>query len=181
MHERKAIRDAAIALLVGKTDAGSRVNRSRQAPVRGAELPLISVYSDREVSDPSTFSSAPRKIKRTLTLVVEAWLSAADANADQLDDLFDAMALQIETALDADVDLDGSVFWFAGPAATEFGLYMEGNRPMGCVHLEFTAVYHSDLRTQIADDARDDLTSEDIQIKVTPTADPPSEDLITTP
>lgn len=182
-HERREIRDAVVAALTGKTVAESRIYKSRRAPIPTAKLPALCVYTDSETVDPATVSTAPRELKRILTLVVEGWISADGANADQLDDLFDALALEIETAIDLDDSLGGTVFWCA-PAATEFGVTVEGSRPMGCVHIEFTAVYHSELRTGTQDDERDNLDAIDVKTRGAdwdpdPAHVPPTEDLVT--
>lgn len=176
-HERQAIRAAMVALLKGNTDADQRVFQSRQSPVRDHELPAICLYTDSEVTEPASFKTAPRELERVLTVAIDAYIAAPNNDADQLDDALDAMAVQIETALDADPDFDGSVFW-SGLAATEFAVALEGKRPIGVLHLEYTCVYHSDLRTAAADDARDIFNTADVKIAVTPTADP-SENLIT--
>ncbi len=147
-HERKDIRDAAIAALLGETDAGSRVSASRMAPPQNAELPCLSVYTDDETVDPASKNTTPRELRRTVTLAIEGWVSVPAGDA--LDDAFDALALEIETAMDADADLDQTVYSCVLDR-TEMGVKMDGNRPMGCVRLEYTATYLTDLRLEEAE------------------------------
>jgi hypothetical protein len=133
------------------TSAGPRVLATRNAPVR-SDLPALSVYTDTEIVSETSVSSSPRELARTLTLVVEGWVSASDTNGESLDNALDAVALEIETALDQDLNLLGTAFTSV-LTSTEFGVKVDGNRPMGCVHLEFAVVYHSDLRVSAPTDA----------------------------
>lgn len=147
MHERQAIRDAAVTALAGATAAGARVYKTRLAPIRQAELPAISVYTEEESVTPESLKTSPRELTRSVTLAVEAWVRATDNVDDALDDL----ALEIETAMDADQNLGATAF-DSILMRTEIGLKLDGDRPMGCVHLEYAVTYHTDLRvTESAD------------------------------
>ena len=155
MHERQAIRQAVVAQLRGSapdynTAAGARVFETRMAPIRSAELPAISVYTSDETIDADSAATAPRELRRTLQLAIEAWC-AATVNVD---DAFDALALQIETAMDSDVNLADTCFSCV-LSSIETGIKMEADKPMGCVRLEYSVVYHTDLRTSAADTARE--------------------------
>lgn len=147
-HERRDIRVAIVAALSGETDAGVRVYASRLAPVRAAELPTILVYTNEEQTDPASAASCPRSLKRTVQVSVEGYLKAVD----DIDDAFDALALQIETAMDADLNFGGAAFdsYLAG---TELGGKVEGNVPMGVVRLDYVVTYYSDLRVAVQDAA----------------------------
>jgi hypothetical protein len=145
-HERTELRDAVQAqLIAASTSAGSRVTKSRLAPLPQSELPALSVYTEDEVSTGK--DTAPRELTRTVTLAVEGW---AVATAD-IDDALDALALEIEEAMDSDLN-------FGGTAAdsvlvgTEFGLKMDGNRPMGAVRLSYAVTYFTGLRNDELDD-----------------------------
>ncbi len=155
-HERQAIREAVIDQLIGdspyNTSAGLRVTKSRMAPHAQAQLPAISVYTDDESVDPASRMTAPRELKRTVQLAIEAWV-VADADVD---DALDAIALQIETAMDADLEFDETAY-SSVLASTETGIKLDGNRPMGAVRMVYTVVYHTDLRTSVADAAMDEF------------------------
>ena len=145
-HERQDIRDAVIALLKGTapdyaTAAEARVFPSRMAPLRTVELPAISVYTDNETVDPASGNSAPRELKRTVELVIEAWVRATSDVEDALDDF----ALEIETALDADTEFNDTAY-SSSLDSTEIGLKLDGDKPMGCVRLKYSVTYHTDLR-----------------------------------
>jgi len=150
-HERQQIRDAVVAQLIGAvvvgpvttyaTAAGARVYKSRQPPVPTAQLPAIGVYTDSEEVDPASKNTAPRELKRMPVVAIEGWVSASG----DVDDACDDLALEIETAMDADDSLDGCAF-SSVLSSTEIGLFTQGNRPMACVRLEYSVVYHTDLR-----------------------------------
>ncbi len=169
IHERQAIRDAIVAALVSQTSAGTRVSKSRREPVRSVELPAISVYVESEKTNEKTFLTAPVELERILTVSIDAWVSADGKEADRLEDTLDAIALQVETAMDVDTNLSGTAYWSA-LAATELGTLAaaEGRRPMGCAHLEYTVVYHSDARVADAQGLRPDFDTADFKIAVAP-------------
>lgn len=155
LHERKQLRDAVVAqLIAGATSAGARVRPSRMEPPQTSELPAIGVYTpDEEVTGLAT---APRELTRTAVVAIEAWVIAAQ----NLEDAFDALALQIETAMDTDL-------WLGGAAntsvlsGTSTGIQLDGARPMGMLRLEYTCVYKTDQRTAAAHAAREDFTTLD--------------------
>lgn len=147
MHERQAIREAIIAQLTGiapayPTDAQARVFKSREAPVRIAELPAINIYIDSELIAPGSELSSPRELKRVVVIAIEGWVRASE----NVDDALDALALQIETAMDSDPYLANNAF-DSILASTETGIKLTGDKPMGCVHLEYAITYHSQVRT----------------------------------
>lgn len=121
------------------TAARDRVFSSRQAPLRSSEIPAINVYVDSETIDDVSASSAPRELKRTMVLAVEGWVASSSA----VDDALDALALEIETALDAAVPAGASDLVLS---SSEIGLKVDGAQPLGCVHLEFEVTYYTDPR-----------------------------------
>lgn len=159
VHERQAIRDAVVTLLTGTapnfaTSAEQRIFKTRLAPVRASELPAISVYCDNETVTDN--QSSPRELTRTMTVAIDGWARATENVDDALDDL----ALEIETAMDSSTELLDTAY-SAVLTTTEVGIKLDGDRPMGCVHLEYTVVYHSDLRVG---HATDDFDTADIHI-----------------
>ncbi len=157
-HERKQLRDAIVAqLIAAATSAGSRVFATRLAPVPEAQLPAISVYTDDETVDPASANTAPRELKRTVLVRVDCWVAGAP-----LDDGLDAIALEVETAMDGDCEFDQTAF-SSIMTGTEFGMKMEGSRPMGVVSLTYSCVYNTFLRV---DDPTDDFDTADIRFSL---------------
>lgn len=160
-HERQDIRAAIVArLIAASTGAGSRVSTQRMRPLRKAGLPAILVYSDSEKVSEGSAETSPRELTRTAVFVVEAWVSA---EASALEDAMDAIALQIETAMDQDLNLAHPSTPTVPTAfdstliGTEFGVDPDGELPMGCVHLEYAITYHSDLRITAPTDLFDQV------------------------
>ena len=148
MHERAAVRQAIVAQLTGaapnwRTSAEGRVVKSRQAPVKRQSLPMISVASDSDITDTSSLQNAPRELKRNYQVVITGWVLAEQGI--EVDDALDALALEIEAAMDVDTFLDGhasdSVL-----LSSVFGEKLDGDRPMGVVELTYNVVLFTDLR-----------------------------------
>ena len=158
MHERQAIRNAVVAALTNTTAAGSRVVKSRQEPVRMAELPTINVASIDDTTDEESSSSAPRDLFRTYTLRIVGFVSAASPAVGpetSVDDALDALALEIEAALDADVTF-GDTASDSYVSGTEFDEGLSaGDRPMGAVVLTLVAKYRTGLRVAAPQNAFD--------------------------
>lgn len=103
MHTRRAIREAIASALTGLSTTGSRVYQTRIYPVADNNLPGLAIYT-RSESDEYTTITQPRKILRTLTASIEAYVKAT---AD-IDDQLDAIASEVEVAIYADVTLGGN-------------------------------------------------------------------------
>jgi hypothetical protein len=149
VHERKAIRDAVAAQLVAaSTSVGTRVFTSRYAPFQLDECPAIRVTTEEELTDTEKSKTSPRQLSRTVTVKITGFLVAAEAD---MADALDALALEIEAAMDADRFLSNSDGATARDSmlkssATEVGT--SGDKLMGAVVLEYTADYRSPKRTQ---------------------------------
>lgn len=142
MHERQAIRDALVAALTGKTPAGTNVFKTRVEPFRQAQLPAVHLYIDSESVEEESATTAPRELKRTAIVGIDGWLAVEP----DLDDRLDDFALAIEAALDADPWLNETASAVI-LSSTEMGLSVQGDRKLGCVHLEFAVTYFSPVRT----------------------------------
>lgn len=158
MHERQAIREAVVAQLIGvapafRTSAQGRVTKSRMAPMRGTDLPAINIYTDGDETAAGSKDTAPRELTRTTVVTIEAWARYAE----NVDDVLDELALEIETAMDVDLNLAGTAF-DSVLERTEIGIKLEGDRPMGCVHLEYAVTFHTDLRVAAPVDIFDTAT-----------------------
>ena len=101
-HVRKSIRDNVVSTLTGLSITGSNVYASRIYPLAVDKLPGIAVYTKQEESDTITLSGN-RTIDRNCTIAVEVYVYG-NANYD---DQLDAIAVEIEEALSADVTRGG--------------------------------------------------------------------------
>lgn len=158
-HERKQIRDAVVAALTGETGAGARVFASRALPVRH-DLPTILVHTPDEETDPASRASAPRVLMRTAQVQIEAIVTAASESA--LEDAIDAIALEVETAMDVDLNLDGYAFDSA-LVSTETIVNGDGDKLLGLARLAYAVKYESQPRTETADAARERLQTVSVQ------------------
>ena len=166
MHPRKRIRDAVVARLVdANAEVGDRVFPSRFNPLWEPELPAILVYFRDEKAD--VFSGAPRRLRRTVPLVVEIIAHAGPA----LDDEFDAIALDVEKALNADSEGTGSLDGTANDClytGTEFSASDEGKVPMGMARLLFDVDYVMDESDTVVPD---EFLKANVRIDLAPTDD----------
>jgi hypothetical protein len=151
-HERQLLREAIVARLIGtapayRTAAGDRVRKSRHAPNTTDQLPVISVFSLEEPIHESSASTAPRELKRTASIEIVGWV-VASANVD---DVFDALVLQIEAVMDGDPQFDG----YASDSIlenTQFAESLEGERPIGAVSMTYTCTYFTQARRALPTD-----------------------------
>lgn len=94
-HLRKQIRDATREALLGLYTTGPNVHVSRRKPfVSGDQIPALCIYTLAEESGAETMGPA-RRLQRMLDLVVEIVVAAND----DMDDLIDRIALEVETAM----------------------------------------------------------------------------------
>lgn len=153
-HERQQLREAIVAQLKGpsndRTSAGSRVTKSRMEPQTIDQLPAISVYSADEAIHESSSSTAPRELKRLPRIQIVGWVVASSA----VDDALDALALQIETAMDLDHTLDHYAF-DSILESTSFVQIEGGERPLGAVSLTYACTYHTQVRNAAPTDIFD--------------------------
>ena len=141
-HQRKLIRDAIVARLVGNTDAGDRVYSNRATALR--VLPAILVYTQDESS--RVFDEGPRTLERTARISIEIAVQFTDE--EQLDDRLDAIADQIETLMHADEQLrDGEGVPLCSDAVltgTEMQVVDDGRQPIGAARLTYEVRYYTD-------------------------------------
>ncbi len=153
-HERQLIREAVVAQLKGpgnnRTAAGARVNKSRMEPARSAHLPLISVYSADEITKEASAKSSPRVLERTPRIVIVGWVVANE----EVDDAADALALEIETAMDIDPNFDGYAF-DSVYESTQVTIDVTGERPMAAVALTYAITYETHRRIAAPTDVFD--------------------------
>ncbi len=147
-HPRQEIREAVKAALLGPqaeedppvyaTSAGARVYETRMVPWQRLKLPAIAVYTLQESAD--LRGTAPRERFRKLSLAVEAAVKAGE----NVDDALDAIALQMEAAMDVDETFGGKASDSA-LQTTELDVATVGDQEIGLVRLTFEVTYFSEV------------------------------------
>lgn len=137
-HPRTLIRQAVKAALLNATTAADRVHTSRSVAWRPKDLPAIAIYTLEEEVDPSSANSAPRELKRNLSLAVEV----AAVQQASIDDELDALAQEVERAICADDTLGGKASDIV-LASTNVDILADGERIIGVMRLEFAATYYT--------------------------------------
>lgn len=111
-HVRKQIRDAVIARLVGATAAGAKVDANRTVAPAISRCPFIVVEVSRTGIDQATLGDA---LVRELSVDVVIHVAQSGNAADALD----AIAVQVEQALDVDLPVAVSDFVLTGDEIDE--------------------------------------------------------------
>lgn len=144
MHQRRLIREAAMAQLAGRTMAGARVLSHPTEPWKRGALPVIGVYTDDEQIEDQSKTNRPRETWRDLDVVIVLWVAHTQANpaVDALDD----GAEQIEAAMALDPYLSGTVgLTGAVLVSTEVAILDDEQQRadplIGVVRLVYTAPY----------------------------------------
>lgn len=152
-HPRKLVRDAVTALLTNATAAATRVFPTRIDPIRNSKLPAIAVYTPSEEIVPEKSDTAPRELHRIVKLEIVGFVE--HTSAVPADDAMDAIAEQIEAAMDANRYLGGA----AGDSVLESTLMQireEDGRSDPLVGM-VTLTYAVEYRTQPIVGALDDF------------------------
>jgi hypothetical protein len=163
MHQRQRIRDAAKDALVNQTAAEGRVFRTRVLPLRKIELPAIAVYTGREASDRDSWNTAPRKLWREMSLVIEF---TVEKDPDlEIEDQLDDMLSQVERAL---VQTDGEHGALSGTCADcvfddlEPEFFEVGEKIVGTYTTRWLVTYHSYM-PEAEDKPLDDLVTVNVR------------------
>jgi hypothetical protein len=139
LHQRRQIRDAVVAALkAADTAAGERVFPARSNPFKRVDLPAVAVLTSSETSDDG--QTAPRELKRVMRLEVQA----AVEDTANVQDVLDALALQLERAMHADPTFGGVC---ADSTLTESSLLVDGQtgqREVGALGLAYRVTYYTD-------------------------------------
>jgi hypothetical protein len=158
LHRRHIIRNAVREQLLEKTAAADRVFKSRVVPFKRLQLPALAVYALEEPVDPESRSTAPRELTRNLQLRVECVVAASE----DVDDAMDALALQVEDAIDADETFGGEAA-DAILASTSLEIGERGDQPIGVVSLTYAVTYYT-RPSDAADPSKvDDLKTVDVK------------------
>ena len=135
-HPRKLIRDAVTAALIGNTSAGVRVYPTRKTEHLENELPVISVYT---LSEDSELVIRPRELERDLRVMIECMVTANE-NAD--DDM-DALALEVEAAMNADYTF-GLTCFESELKSTDMDSVEDSGREVGILEMTYQFSYRTD-------------------------------------
>lgn len=146
MHYRQRIRDAVKQrLLAANTLAGTNVFTSRARPVLEIlqrQQMVLSVYTSDENSEPSPDSY---NLVRTLTVSIEGMAGGGD----DLDDVLDNLAEQVEAAIDADDTLGTLLTEPMELQSTVSEITARGNQQVGAFRMDFEAQYTTPLITEL--------------------------------
>jgi hypothetical protein len=142
MHQRRIIRDAIAAQLIGKTAAGPRVTRARVDPHQRRHLPALSVYTPSESVDPDSTTRRPRELTRELAVEIVGW--AVHSEAYPATDALDDLAEQVEAVIDLDPYLGGAA-GLGGAVLQSTDVKIEGEENsdllVGVIVLTYTVPY----------------------------------------
>jgi hypothetical protein len=146
MHYRQRIRDAvAQRLLAANTLAGANVFTSRARPVLEILQKRESVLSVYTSDETSTDSPDGYNRVRTLTVSIEGMAGGGD----DLDDILDNMAAQVEAAINADDTLGTLLTEPMELQATVSEITARGNQQVGAFRMDFEAQYITELITEV--------------------------------
>jgi hypothetical protein len=138
-HPRQDIREA-VAMRLRETF--ENVFASRAKPLFDQDLPAILVYAASEsVKQERWDTDGFGALSRELNLFVEA----VATGKDDLDDKLDALAEQIENALDGweIPNRKSAVLRFRG---TDMDMSIEGNKTYGAIRLAFSLTYMTETK-----------------------------------
>ena len=134
MHLRQQIRAAVVASLNAVAGFTGRVHATRLTPFDQKLLPRLCVYTTEEKSGLDTASGLMRQVTLQIELLV--------AGFDQLDDVVDGHAVNIEKALGANRTLGGLAF-DCELTATTLSTHMDGEKKTGRGLLTYLVTYRS--------------------------------------
>lgn len=157
MHPRKQIRDKVVSLLIGKTDAANNIFPSRVRPIEEQTLPTVQVYANSESTE--IWQEAPREYERKLSLSVQITAKADDS----LEDVLDAIAIQVEDVLRQDHTL-GELCRDVILSGTELTLNQNGDTLIGSCNITYDILYYTRaVADRIPENGYNDLNTMDIK------------------
>jgi hypothetical protein len=159
-HPRQIIREAVKAqLLAANTAAEDRIRDLSAIPWRRSECPGVSVFTPAEDSDVEyARNTAPRELLRTIRVAIEGAVVVSENLANELD----ALALEIEHAIDRDERLGGAAA-DAILESTTTGISREGQEPIGLVQITYQVRYYSRPSDFADPGAMDDFRTADVK------------------
>lgn len=142
MHYRQTIRDAvAQRLAAAETLAGSNVFTSRARPILEILQKREAVLSVYTADETSRRVPDGHLLARTLTVSIEG----AAGGGDDLDDLLDLFAEQVEAAIDADPTLSNLLTEQMVLTGTTSEISARGNQQVGAMRMDFECTYMTPL------------------------------------
>lgn len=169
---KRKIRLKAKEILLGRTKAGENVFVSRSSKLDSGELPAIIIYPNNEKIQ--KFNEAPKDYKRIFTLSIEV-IGTAPTD-DELDDLIEDMAEQIESLMEqAETDDEkgfGKLISSLELVGTQYAVDPEGGDPIASIKLDFELVFYADAITEDVSPLPD-LKGVDVKWQVGHNADSP--------
>ncbi len=135
-HVRRQIREAVETVLDG-LPSGPNVVKPRGHAVARARLPAVRVVAREEAAEPDAMGDGGT-LARRLTLTVEGLAEGGD----DLENVLDGLASEVETAVGADPTFGGLVedSWLA---STEIAVGEPGERRTGAIELGFAVLYRT--------------------------------------
>lgn len=138
MHYRQTIRDAvAQRLAAAETLAGPNVFTSRARPILEILQKREAVLSVYTADETSRRVPDGHLLERTLTISIEG----AAGGGDDLDDLLDLFAEQVEAAIDADPTLGTLLSDEMELTATTSEISARGNQQVGAFRMDYACQY----------------------------------------
>jgi hypothetical protein len=134
-HVRKQIRDALVETLTGLNTVKSRVFASRVHPMNDNELPCLLVYTRNESAAPITMTR-PRRMERSLSVMVDACVKMAAGYDDKLDKI----AVEVEKAIYNSTSLR-AIAKDIVLTESEIKITGEAEKPVAVISMTFEAVY----------------------------------------
>jgi len=166
-HPRQLVRDAFVTALTGATAAGASVESTRVLRYRRDQLPAVLVYFETETVEADSHNSSPRYLERTVSIVVEGWVQ--QAAGVEIENALDDLALEIETAIDADPYLGGVIGDLGARLDdTTAEVREEGQQLLGLVALTYLCEYETQLGVTPADDFDTSETTYNLANEVDP-------------
>ncbi|MCT4575085.1 MAG: hypothetical protein N4A43_02390 [Alphaproteobacteria bacterium] len=144
MHPRQQIREAvANRLKEVNTKAKNRVFTSRAKPIFDQDMPAIIIYTNEENIKQERWDTDGFG---ALTRELDIFIEAIDKGKEELDDNLDALALEIENALDGweIPNRKSSVLKFTG---TDMDMSIDGKSIYGAIRLSFSLNYRTKTKT----------------------------------
>lgn len=139
-HARTQIRNAVTTAVTGLTTTGSNVYESHVYPIGEDQLPGLTVYTAQETSELMSFSmgSSTTTLKRTVQLVVTAYVKAKDNS----DEIADKIMTEVEAAIQGNAALQ-SLVKFIHPTDLQVDFSGEGDVPVAIAAQTFLVEYHT--------------------------------------
>lgn len=136
-HLRAQIRDAVAGAVTGLATTGSRVYRSRVYPLDASNLPGVTVHADREIIVIKSIG-LPRRLERTLHLVVAGFAAATDGTVD---DVLDQIAKEIEIALAMPCAAIAALAKTITLTGAQIEIVGTADKPVGRIAMDFEVFY----------------------------------------